>query len=119
VEVVDATTDEAMCAFYNQLAIYLLPSAYEGWGLTAAEAMACGAAVITTRNGGVEDFARDGDNALLVTAGEPDSLAKACALLLEDEPMRRRIARNGMSTTDSMDWESSVDALEQVLDRFR
>ena len=57
----------------QRLAIYVLPSAYEGWGLTAVEAMACGAAVITTRNGGVEDFARDGDNALLVPPREPDS----------------------------------------------
>ena len=118
-ETVHEPTDEAMCSFYNELAIYLLPSAYEGWGLTAGEAMACGAAVITTRNGGVEDFARDGDNALLVPPREPDSLAAACARLLDDEPTRRRIADNGVSTAHSMDWDSSVDALEKVLDRFR
>jgi glycosyltransferase involved in cell wall biosynthesis len=115
VETLDAPTDADMCAFYNELAIYLLPSAYEGWGLTAAEAMACGAAVITTRNGGVEDFAFEGVNALLVPPREPDALAEACEHLLKDEVMRRRIAESGVTTAQAMDWECSVDALEAVL----
>jgi glycosyltransferase involved in cell wall biosynthesis len=119
VETLEAPTDDAMRSFYNELAIYLLPSAYEGWGLTAVEAMACGAAVITTRNGGVEDFARDGVNVLLVPPREPDSLAEACARLLDDEATRRCIADSGMSTAHAMGWEPSVEALEKLLDRFR
>jgi glycosyltransferase involved in cell wall biosynthesis len=119
VETLDAPTNDAMCSFYNDLAIYLLPSAYEGWGLTAVEAMACGAAVITTRNGGVEDFARDGVNALLVPPCEPDSLGEACARLLDDEATRIRIAESGVGTAHAMDWEPSVDAIEKILDRFR
>ncbi len=119
VETLDAPTDDAMRSFYNELAIFLLPSAYEGWGLPAAEAMACGAAVISTRNGGVEDFARDGINALLVPPREPNSLAEACSRLLDDEATRRRIAYSGVSTARAMDWETSVDSVEEILARFQ
>lgn len=41
---------------YNKAKVYLLPSEYEGWGLTAMEAMASGTVVISNDNGGVNDF---------------------------------------------------------------
>lgn len=118
VEPVLAPTDEEMCAFYNDLSIYLLPSAYEGWGLTAVEAMACGAAVVTTRNGGVEDFAHDLDNALLVPRREPGSLARAGARLLDDEGLRRHLVDRGLATARAMRWDPSVDALEELFRRI-
>ena len=42
---------------YNGSAVYLCPSHSEGWHLPAAEAMACGAAVVSTDIGGVADIA--------------------------------------------------------------
>ncbi|MGH9170846.1 MAG: glycosyltransferase family 4 protein [Acidimicrobiales bacterium] len=116
--VVNAPSDDVMCSFYNDQALFLLPSLYEGWGLTAAEAMACGAAVVTTRNGGVEDFARDDVNALLVPPADPDSLAAACISLLDDGARRKRIVEAGLQTTRAMDWSCSVDALEVLLEPF-
>lgn len=47
---------------YNQAAVYLLPSEYEGWGLTAMEAMASGDIVFSNDNGGVNDFIQNGVN---------------------------------------------------------
>jgi glycosyltransferase involved in cell wall biosynthesis len=47
--------------------VFMLTSRYEGWGLPATEAMACGAAVVSTRNGGTEDFLVDGAQLLLGT----------------------------------------------------
>lgn len=116
VEVVDAPNDDAMRAFYNELAVFVLASEYEGWGLPAAEAMACGAAVVTTRNGGVEDFAKNDLNALLVPPRHTDLLAKACEHLLADDSMRLRLVDGAVRTAQGMDWESAVDALEGVLE---
>ena len=115
VEAWDAPNDEAMCAFYNQVAVFVLPSEYEGWGLPAAEAMACGAAVVTTRSGGVEDFAVDGKNALLVPPRDPDALCRALASLLDDHELRLRIAHGGLATAQQMSWDRAVDALETLL----
>jgi glycosyltransferase involved in cell wall biosynthesis len=115
VEVIGAPSDAEMRAFYNELRVFLLPSDYEGWGLTAAEAMACGAAVVSTRNGGVEEFAEDGINALLVPTRDPGSIADACSRLLDDESSRIRIAESATRTARRMDWDESVDALEAIL----
>ena len=111
----DAPNDEAMRAFYNRVAVFVLPSEYEGWGLPAAEAMACGAAVVTTRSGGVEDFAVHGENALLVPPRDPDALAGALASLLDDHDLRVRIAHRGLATARRMSWDRPVDELETVL----
>ena len=111
----DAPNDEAMRAFYNRVAVFVLPSDYEGWGLPAAEAMACGAAVVTTRSGGVEDFAVHGENALLVPPRDPEALADAIASLLDDHDLRRRIAHRGAQTARQMSWDRSVDELEAIL----
>lgn len=89
-------------AFYNRCQVFVLPSDYEGWGLPAAEAMACGAALVTTANGGAEDFAVDGANALIVPRRDPGAIAKSVLRLLEDGPLRLRLARAGLR--DSANW---------------
>lgn len=115
VEIVDAPDDDAMRGFYNSVAVFVVASEYEGWGLPVAEAMACGAAVVTTRSGGVEDFAADGVNALLVPPRSPGLLAEACERVLEDDSMRLRLVEAGVRTAQGMDWNAAVDALEGVL----
>ena len=61
-------TDDQLVRFYNDCAIFVLPSHYEGWGLPAAEAMACGAALVVTASGGTADFTADGHNAVVYIA---------------------------------------------------
>ena len=75
---------------YNRASVFLLSSRYEGWGLPAAEAMACGAAVVATRCGGVEDFVHDERNGLLAPVADPRTLADATLRLLRDESTRVR-----------------------------
>src|SRR5690606_1989288 len=41
-------SDEQLCQFYNQCALFVFPSLHEGFGLPALEAMSCGAAVIAS-----------------------------------------------------------------------
>ena len=75
VESLGYLADSEVVEFYNRCAVFVLPSHYEGWGLPAAEAMACGAAVVTTYCGGVEDFAKHEHNALMVRPGDSGALS--------------------------------------------
>jgi glycosyltransferase involved in cell wall biosynthesis len=102
-------------ALYNRASVFLLASRYEGWGLPAAEAMACGAAVISTRSGGVEDFLRDGNNGLLVPVGDAQALATAAMQLLRDKDLRVHLATNGSHTAAQMSVKNSCQQLERVL----
>jgi glycosyltransferase involved in cell wall biosynthesis len=55
----------------SQFSLTHRASRYEGWGLPSLEAMACGAAVVSTRSDGIEDFVVDGRNGLLSPVGDP------------------------------------------------
>lgn len=55
--------------------LFILPSAYEGFGLVVAEAMACGAFVIATNSGGVAEVM--GDTGILVPPQNSEALAEA------------------------------------------
>jgi glycosyltransferase involved in cell wall biosynthesis len=50
-------TDSELRRLYNSTRIFVVPSHYEGWGLPGSEAMACGAALVSTDNGGVRAYA--------------------------------------------------------------
>lgn len=69
--------------------IVVLCSISEGFPYTLIEAMACGRPCVATEVGGVPEAL--GDTGLVVPPRDPERLARACLLLLEDEPLRRRL----------------------------
>lgn len=109
--------DRELRRFYNGLAIFLLPSRHEGWGLPALEAMACGAALVATRCGGAEAFTREGESALLVPPGQPAAMAEALARLLDDRELRLRLAQGGLAAAGRLRWNDSIDVFEACLER--
>jgi glycosyltransferase involved in cell wall biosynthesis len=108
-------SNDALRDFYNECTVFLLPSRFEGWGLPAAEAMACGTAVVTTANGGAEDFALNGETALVTPPGDATAIADAVCRLLGDSPLRRDIASAGRRRASEMSWDAATDALLSVL----
>jgi glycosyltransferase involved in cell wall biosynthesis len=107
---------EELRAFYNRSRIFLFTSQYEGFGLPAAEAMACGAAVVSTRSGGVEDFLRDHETGLLAPVGDATALANAVENLLADDELRRRLAAAGVNEVVSLTLEHATGELEALLE---
>lgn len=108
-------SDSGLRELYNRCAVFMLTSRHEGWGLPALEAMACGAAVVSTRNGGTEDFLVDGRNGLLSPVGDPIALAAAVIRLLSNETERVRLATAGAEDASSMTVTKSARALDDVL----
>ncbi len=72
-----------------------LPSLHEGLGVAALEAMAAGRPVVASRVGGLAEVVVDGETGLLVTRGDPDSLAGAVARLARDPALRARLGAAG------------------------
>lgn len=62
----------------------IVPSRKEGFGLTAAEAMALGRPVIASNVGGLPEIVADGDTGLLVRPGDPYALATALEAMAHD-----------------------------------
>ena len=100
---------------YRRCMVFVYPSRVEGWGLPAAEAMANGAAVVVTDNGGSSDFAIDRTTALVVPPSDPLSIAAATTRLLRDESLRARIVSGGIGRSQDMSWDRSTAQLAALL----
>jgi glycosyltransferase involved in cell wall biosynthesis len=75
--------------------IVALSSNNEGTPVALIEALAAARPVVATDVGGVRHVVHDGDNGLLVPAGDPDALARALDTLLKDPGLRRRFGLAG------------------------
>lgn len=84
VEYIPRLSTDELVALYNRAQIVVSPSLYEGFGLPAAEAMACGAAVIATTAGAFPEFIDHGRTGILVPPGDAAALAAAIKSLLAD-----------------------------------
>lgn len=100
---------------YNKSAIYVFPSVSEGWGLTATEAMACGAALCSTNNGGVDDFGFEGESALISPVKSPKELFNNIDRLLANSELRINLAQNGKEIVDQLTLDNSGALFERAI----
>jgi len=100
---------------YNRAAIFLSPSWAEGWPLPPAEALQCGAALAATDIGGHREYAVHGETALLSPPKDPEALAANVLRLLEDQPLRLRLARQGHLHIQQFTWARAITSFESVL----
>jgi glycosyltransferase involved in cell wall biosynthesis len=103
---------------YNQCRVFVQSSNNEGFGFTAVEAMACGAALVTTDCGGPDDYAFDGETALVASVGSFYALADAVERVLLDDELRIRLAHAGRDFVQRFDWDRAAENLEARLEEY-
>ena len=85
-----------MPSVYQAAHIACLPSYYrEGLPKVLLEAAACGRPLVTTDAPGCREVVQDGDNGILVTPRDAQSLARAMRKLIEDEKLRHAMGKRG------------------------
>ena len=83
--------------------ICVVPSRFEGFGLTAAEAMACGKPVVAADVGGLpEVVGRDNSCARLYAAGSVEGLAENLRELLLSKPKRQALGERGRARVETL-----------------
>ncbi|RME48818.1 MAG: glycosyltransferase family 1 protein [Caldilineae bacterium] len=100
---------------YRRSHLFVSASWAEGLGYPPLEAMACGTPVVLTNSRGVLDFARPGENCLMVPPRRPDALAEAMLRLLADPALAERFAAAGLQTAQRFNWRTSVEKMEAIL----
>jgi glycosyltransferase involved in cell wall biosynthesis len=90
-EIVGRVPTEELVRRYRSATLVVVPSLYEGFGLPAAEAMACETPVVAAAAGALPEVMRTGGGGALVAKGDPDALAGAVAALLAAPEERRRL----------------------------
>ncbi len=106
-----------VCRQYSQHHVLVFPSEWqEPFGLSHLEAMACGAAVVSTTTGGTAELVRHEVNALAFPAGEAPELARQLTRLAQDEALRARLIEAARQWVEERHaFEGYVDRLEGLL----
>ena len=81
--------------------LFLDLSAYQAFGRTGLEAMACGAVPVLPKRGGVSEYAEHGRNALLVDTADEEEVIAAATVLLSDRERLERLRAAGIETAGS------------------
>ncbi len=95
----------------------LLSSAWENFPHALVEALAVGTPVLATSVGGIPEIVVDGENGLLVPAGDADALAGAIRRFFADGDLRARLAAAAAPSAERFAPERTVEQLEAILQK--
>jgi glycosyltransferase involved in cell wall biosynthesis len=107
-------SDSDLLQLYNACDLFVFPSFYEGFGLPALEAMACGRAVTCSNTSALPEVV-DGA-AILFDPYSVDEMVRAMADLLRDPELRARMERLGLQRAAHFSWQKSAS---RTLDVYR
>jgi len=93
---------EALREEYRSAQVAVVPSLYEGFGLPAAEAMACGTPVVTTRAGALPEVVGEDGAGVLVPPRDPQALAEGIRQVLEDPEQGEKMGRSGRERAERL-----------------
>jgi glycosyltransferase involved in cell wall biosynthesis len=106
-------SDSDLLQLYNACDLFVFPSFYEGFGLPALEAMACGRAVTCSNTSALPEVV-DGA-AILFDPYSVEEMVRAMADLLRDTQLRTRMERLGLQRAAHFSWQKSA---AQTLDVY-
>lgn len=102
----DVYDSETLVQLYNGATALAIPSFYEGFGLPALEAMACGVPVVAAARGSLPEIV--GDAGLLIDPEQSDDLAAALERILTDETLRQDLAHRGIVRATHFGWAETA-----------
>jgi glycosyltransferase involved in cell wall biosynthesis len=108
--------DADLPALYSAARLFVMPSLYEGGGLTMLEAMACGCPVIAAANTALPEYTAD--CGMLADPRDAESLRKAIQTLWADGELRADLRRRGLARAAGFTWERAAQGVRQILVHF-
>lgn len=110
----DNANDEQLLLLYNAAATLVLPSRYEGFGLTALEALACGTPVLASDNSSLPEVV--GSAGILLAPDDEEGWAAALREVTENRARRDALSAAGLLRAAEFSW---TRAAEQTLAVYR
>ncbi|MBI5668788.1 MAG: glycosyltransferase family 4 protein [Chloroflexi bacterium] len=104
-------------SLYRLASVFVFPTLYEGFGLMALEAMACGTPVVANEIPVIEEIV--GDAAYLVKPDDARAMAGAIIALLLQKPLRESLVNQGLARATHFSWRrtarQTLDVYERVM----
>ena len=117
--ITDRISDEELSSLYRMCKAYILPTYHEGFGLTALEAMACGAPVIGSNASSVPEVI-----GLALAQFDPfsvEDMTAKIASVLSDEAYRAQLLAHAQQQVKRFSWDRTamlaLEALEHLYDQ--
>ena len=98
IQFVNGISTAQMVQYYAEATLAVVPSVYEGFGLPAGEAMACGVPVVSTDGGALPEVV--GDAGVIVPAKDVDAMVAVIDKLLQDPARRGQLGEAGRRRID-------------------
>ncbi len=105
--------EEDLPGLYAGAHLFVMPSLYEGFGLTVLEAMACGTPVLASSGGALPEVTNGA--AYLCDPTSVEDMAEALCRLLEDAQLRAELRECGLQRAHELNWERSARKIHEVL----
>jgi glycosyltransferase involved in cell wall biosynthesis len=106
--------DDELVELLNGAAALVFPSLWEGFGLPAVEAMACGVPVLSSDRGSLPEVV--GDAGLFFDPEDRSAIANCVVRFLADDTLRRNLAKAAVARAGLFTWERAAELAE---DSFR
>jgi len=106
--------DDDLPLVYTGADALIFPSLYEGFGLPALEAMACGTPVLTSDTSSLPEVV--GEAALTVDPLDTAAIAAGLERLATDEPLRRELRGRGLARAARFTWRRAAERTLAVLE---
>jgi glycosyltransferase involved in cell wall biosynthesis len=114
VSIVGEITKEEKISMMSQFAIFVQPSHYEGFGLAMAEAMGCGACIITCDVGAVKDVVSN--CGLYAEPGSAKDLADKIRIAIENDELRKKLQKMAFQRASSeFSYNKKLVTLDKLL----
>lgn len=106
--------DEDLPALFSGAACVAIVSLYEGFGMPALEALACGAPLLVSNRGSLPEIA--GGAAVVVDALDTASIAQGLERIVNEPTLRDQLAMLGPRRAASFDWQSAAHVTRRALE---
>lgn len=116
ITLINCPSREDVIKFYNAANILIAPSLYEGFGLTALEAMACGTPVITTNVSSIPEVT--GNAAVLVKPTDVNAMTQAVLRIDGDAAFRQDLINKGLARAREFTWKRTAEQTAEVYERI-
>lgn len=107
-------SDEDLPALYAGAMAYITTSLYEGFGLPALEAMACGTPVIAPNTAAFPEVL--GDAALLIEPDHMEGISEAMQRIIDEPQIANAMRASGLKHVKNFTWERAAQQTQSLLE---
>ena len=111
----DYVPDQDLPALYSGATCVAIVSLYEGFGMPALEALACGAPLLIGNRGSLPEIGADA--AIVVDPLRIDDIARGLERIVADAALRQELRQNGLRRAAQFDWSTAARVTRQALER--